>query len=440
MKIEVNNQDFQYISDNSKECNENCAFLKTTLNESYTQNATDNGCKNILSVQELKSILNHDIKIIAVTGTNGKTTTTALIYSLLIDLGYSVGLLGTRGFFVNDEKIRAKSLTTPMPLELYYDINTACNMGCEFFVMEISSHAIAQNRIEGLDFELKVHTNITSDHLDYHKTLKEYIDIKNSFFEDETKKVINKDDKNVKFNYKNSMTYSVEGTSASKLIAYTMNENGLSGAIKYFDEVCDFHSPMIGFFNLYNITSAVTSVKFLTNKPLQDICDNCENFYGVAGRMEVVSQKPLVIIDFAHTTDGIEQVCDYFKTKKLSIVFGAGGNRDRTKRPFMGQAVANFAKKIYITDDNPRDENSEDIAEDILIGIANKDNVKVILDRKEAIHTAINELKDDEVLLLLGKGDETTQEIKGEFIPFSDKDVVNNFVREFNHERKDLDR
>jgi UDP-N-acetylmuramoyl-L-alanyl-D-glutamate--2,6-diaminopimelate ligase len=427
MKIKVNNCSFESISDNSNECNEDCAFLKTDLNAKYIDDAKNRGCEDILSVKDLKKIMNNNIKIIGVTGTNGKTTTSAMIYSIFLDLGYKVAFLGTRGFFINDEKIKSKSLTTPMPLEIYDNINIACEHDCEFFVMEVSSHAIAQNRIDGLDFELKVHTNITSDHLDYHKTLKEYIDVKNSFFEDETKKIINKDDKNIKFNYINSMTYSVEGTSASKLIAYSMNEYGLTGAIKYFDEMADFHSPMLGFFNLYNITCAITSIKFLTNKPLVQICDTIENFYGVAGRMEVVSTNPLVVIDFAHTTDGISQVCDYFKTRNLVIVFGAGGDRDRTKRPFMGKEVAGYSKKIYITNDNPRTENPEDIANDILIGIANKDSVQVILDRKLAIHTAIQNLQKDEILLILGKGDETTMEINKEFIPFNDKLVVEEY-------------
>jgi UDP-N-acetylmuramoyl-L-alanyl-D-glutamate--2,6-diaminopimelate ligase len=424
MKMRVNNQPFEFVTDNSNDCNSNGAFLKTNQNQKYLEQAQNNGCHTVLDIEEFKKIINTDIKIIGITGTNGKTTTAAMIYSILLDLGFKVALLGTRGFFVNDEKIKSKSLTTPMPLEIYENIDFACQNGCEYFVMEVSSHAIAQNRVEGLEFELKVHTNITSDHLDYHKTLKDYIDIKNSFFEDETKKIINKDDKNIKFNYKNSMTYSVEGTSASKLIAYTMNDYGLSGAIKYFDEISDFHSPMLGFFNLYNITCTITSVKFLTNRPLQDICDTLENFYGVAGRMEIISSSPLIVIDFAHTADGIEQVCDYFKTRNLVVLFGAGGDRDRTKRPFMGQKVASFSKKIYITSDNPRTENPQDIVDDILIGIENKESVKVILDRKEAIKTAISELKEDEVLLVLGKGDETTQEINGEFLPFSDKVVI----------------
>jgi UDP-N-acetylmuramoyl-L-alanyl-D-glutamate--2,6-diaminopimelate ligase len=311
-----------------------------------------------------------------------------------------------------------------MPLEIYDNINQACQNSCEFFIMEVSSHAIAQNRIDGLNFSLKVHTHITSDHLDYHKTLQEYINIKNSFFQDNCKKIINKDDKNIKFNYENSITYSIEGTSVSKLIAYAMNDYGVTGALKYFDEIADFHSPMLGFFNLYNILSAITSVKFITNKALQDICDTIENFYGVAGRMEVISQKPLIIIDFAHTTDGIEQVCNYFKTKTLVILFGAGGNRDKIKRPFMGKTVADYSKKIYLTSDNPRDENPQDIIDDILIGINNKNSVKVILDRKEAIKEAINNLEKNEILLILGKGDETTFEINGEFKPFNDKNIV----------------
>lgn len=423
MIVEVNNKEYKYITDNSKECNKDTAFLSTKLSCKYANDALANGCAKVIDVNELKQNLSTNIKVIGITGTNGKTTTSACIYSMLLDLGYKVALLGTRGFFINDEVIDQKTFTTPMPLELYSKINQAINSDCEYFVMEVSSHAIAQDRIEGLGFELKIHTNITGDHLDYHKTLEEYIRVKNSFFADETKKIINKDDKNVQFNHINAITYSLEVASVSKVMAYSLND-GISGVVKYFDEVADFSSQLVGVFNIYNILASISAIKVLTNKPLEEICEVVENFAGVAGRAQAVSFEPFVVVDFAHTHDGIKNVLDTFANKEIIAVFGAGGNRDKTKRPLMGKVAEYGAKKIIITSDNPRDEEPMDIIDDILAGIIDKSKVEVIEDRREAIKRGLELMGKNSVLLVLGKGDETYQEIKGKHIPYNDKDTI----------------
>jgi UDP-N-acetylmuramoyl-L-alanyl-D-glutamate--2,6-diaminopimelate ligase len=182
--LNINNKSF---TDNSKEANKDTYFVITSLNEKYIQNAKDNGCENFIDAKDLKNHIDISaIKIIGITGTNGKTTTAAAIYSILLDLGFKVALQGTRGFFINDEKVEDYTLTTPMQLDNFAHILKALDNGCDFFVMEVSSHAIAQKRVEGLDFELKVLTNITRDHLDFHKTIQEYIDVKNSFLSDES--------------------------------------------------------------------------------------------------------------------------------------------------------------------------------------------------------------------------------------------------------------
>ena len=199
------------ITDDSRICDSNTYFFADHQSRRYIDDAQSKGCAGVLYPADLRDLVSLDaIKVVGVTGTNGKTTTTALIYSLLLDLGYQVALLGTRGFFINETRGADKSLTTPSLLENMHDIYQAKKAGCDYFIMEVSSHGIDQKRIEGIDFALKIHTNITGDHLDYHKTFENYRDVKNSFLSDETPKLINKDDPHVDFNYKNAMTYAIE--------------------------------------------------------------------------------------------------------------------------------------------------------------------------------------------------------------------------------------
>jgi UDP-N-acetylmuramoyl-L-alanyl-D-glutamate--2,6-diaminopimelate ligase len=200
--------------------------------------------------------------------------------------------------------------------------------------------------------------------------------------------------------------------------------HGITAGIKHLQEEATFHSPMVGLFNLFNLMAAIGSVQMLTKRPIQEICDVVENFAGVAGRMEVVSRDPLVIVDFAHTDDGMFQVLDSIKDRDISVVFGAGGNRDKGKRPRMGAVAGRFAKKIYVTSDNPRDEVPEMILEDILVGLYGKDHVTATPDRKLAIKMALDDLGENDVLLILGKGDEDYQEVKGVKHHFDDREVV----------------
>ena len=195
-KIAIPDKKYQYITDDNRFCDKNTAFLITKQNQKFTKN---NCCCNI-NLDDIRSVFYIDeVKIIGITGTNGKTTTSSLIYSLLLDLGYKVALQGTRGFFINGKEVEKMSHTTPPILDTYRHIYQAVAEDCDFFVMEVSSHAIAQERIETLNFKLKVHTNITGDHLDFHQTMANYIAVKNSFFQDESQKIINIDDKNIIF-------------------------------------------------------------------------------------------------------------------------------------------------------------------------------------------------------------------------------------------------
>ncbi|WP_457594839.1 UDP-N-acetylmuramoyl-L-alanyl-D-glutamate--2,6-diaminopimelate ligase [Hydrogenimonas sp.] len=411
------------VTDDSREAREGTLFLTTKLNRRFEAEAKERGATPVTPEALRKALGIERLDIVGITGTNGKTTTAAAIYSILLDLGYKAALQGTRGLYINDERVGEKSLTTPPPLATLANMYEAHRSGCEFFVMEVSSHAIEQERIDGIDFALKIHTNITSDHLDYHGSIEAYRAVKSLFFQDETKKLINRDEEILKFNPKNAYGYGIENPATYKVMAYTLG-GGVSGVLKHFETVIPFETPLQGFFNLYNITAAIAAVHILTDEDLGDICEAAENFGGVAGRMEIVSEEPLVIVDFAHTEDGIRQVLDSLREKEIRVVFGAGGDRDRTKRPAMGRAAASVAKKLYITSDNPRSEDPMQIIEEIAEGVEEKPKIEKIVDRKEAIERAIAEMEPNEALLVLGKGDETWQEIGGAKIPFDDRAVI----------------
>ncbi|WQS35747.1 UDP-N-acetylmuramoyl-L-alanyl-D-glutamate--2,6-diaminopimelate ligase [Helicobacter pylori] len=432
------NHAYSFLSDNTHEVLENpkeILFVKTPLNEKYSPLIAEKNLA-ILDFNELKNYFDFKIKIVGITGTNGKTTTASLMYSLLLDLNKKTALLGTRGFFINDTQIKEKGLTTPTLLELYSDLEEAIRLGCEYFIMEVSSHAIVQKRIAGLDFALKILTNITSDHLDFHQNIENYRDAKNSFFKDEGLKVINRDETNALFNPINAHTYALDKKAHLNVQAFSLNPS-ISASLCYQQDLRDpnvketalIHSPLLGRYNLYNILAGVLGVKLLTQLPLETIAPLLENFYGVKGRLEIVHSQPLVVVDFAHTTDGMQQVFESFKSQKITALFGAGGDRDKTKRPKMGAIASCYAHKIILTSDNPRSENEEDIIKDILRGINDSSKVIIEKDRKKAILNALENLKDDEVLLILGKGDESTQIFKDKTIFFSDQEVVKSYYQ-----------
>ncbi len=428
MKIELPDQEFRYVTENSKECDGETAFVLTAQNAKYLDDAKAHRPHSIIKADALTSVfgLEH-IKIIGITGTNGKTSTASAIYSMLLDLDYKAAMQGTRGFFMNDEVVEGKTLTTPSVLNTYRHIYQAVANGCDYFVMEVSSHAIAQERIEGIPFALKILTNITQDHLDYHNDLQSYIAVKNSFFQDEGLKLINKDEPKAQFNIKNTYTYGIENPASYKIMAYTLND-GISAILQHFNQVGPIHSPLYGFFNLYNITAAVGAVHLLTKRSLEEICETVDNFAGVSGRMEVVSKEPPVLVDFAHTPDGMQQVLNSLKEKDLLVVFGAGGDRDKSKRPLMGRIAATLAKRVYVTSDNPRTEDPDAIVAQILEGIDDLDKVYVDVNRRTAIAKALEEQQEGEVVVILGKGDETHQIIYDQKLPFDDREVVRELI------------
>lgn len=423
MKIVKNNQLF---TDNTAEITSEAIFVVSKNNEKYLENAKALNPKAIIKDSELKNYFDFSsLKVVGITGTNGKTTTAGAIYSFLLDLGFKVALLGTRGLFINGEKIRDYSFTTPFQIEMFANLELALSYDCEYFITEVSSHAIAQNRICGVDFALKIHTNITGDHLDYHKTMEEYISTKNSFFQDDTPKLINKDDKNVKFKLKNAYSYGLDNPATYKVQAFTFRD-GTNVVVQYFGDLFTFNSDLRGTFNVYNLTAALGAVHILTNVDLSKICEVVENFAGVSGRMETISFEPYIIVDFAHTPDGMRAIFESFKDKNIITVFGAGGDRDRLKRPLMGAMADEYSKYIFLTSDNPRTEDPDVINDEILAGIKNKDKCEVELNRKLAIENSIKKGKEtpNSVVLVLGKGDEEYQIIYDKKFPFSDKKVI----------------
>ena len=423
MKLAFNEKGYDFITDDTSKLEKNTLFLKTAQNSHYYEDLKPK--PEFIISEELITIWGLEkMKVVGVTGTNGKTTVTAAIYSFLLDLDEKPALQGTRGLFAEEKRIKDKSMTTPSILETLHNMKQTMDLGCNYFIMEVSSHAIDQKRIEGLKFALKVHTNVTSDHLDYHGTVEEYRRVKSLFFADDSPKLLNKDDiKNITYNPIGAQSYGVDEPATFKVQAFALI-HGITAGIKHMQTEATFHSPMVGLFNLFNLMAAVGSVVMLTGRKVEEVCEVVQNFAGVAGRMEVVSRDPLVIVDFAHTDDGMFQVLDSIKDRDISVVFGAGGNRDKGKRPKMGAVAGRFAKKIYVTSDNPRDEVPEMILEDILIGLHGKDHVTATPDRRLAIKMALEDLEGDDALLILGKGDEDYQEIKGVKHHFDDREVV----------------
>ena len=420
--------DDNFITDNSLECEEGCYFLLTTQNKKFSKDAQNKNAK-IIDVKECKRLLKIDekIKIIGITGTNGKTTTAAAIYSILLDLGFKCGLCGTRGAFVNEVQIDEKSLTTQPILKTLSYLAFASKEKCEFFVMEVSSHALVQERIQGLEFAAKIFTNLTQDHLDFHKSFENYKQAKESFFTDESLKFINKDAAAIKFNVRNSFTYGLENPAYYHIKAYAL-EDGINALVAAKEQNYMIDSALLGLFNLYNLLAASACVNELVKPKRADLEKAITHFGGVCGRVEKVSEG--VIVDFAHTPDGIEKVLDTLKNKKLIVVFGAGGNRDKTKRPLMGGVVEHFAKIAIITSDNPRDEEPKEIMMDILKGFKDENKALLIEDRKEAIKKALELKEKDDLVVILGKGDETYQEIKGVKYDFNDKIIVKEILNQ----------
>lgn len=423
MKIPFKNT---FITDNSNECEPQCFFVECAQNACFNNEAQNKGAQ-IISLHECKEFLeiNKDMKIIGITGTNGKTTTAAIIHHILNALGHKCALCGTRGAFIGEQIIGEKGLTTAPILQTLFYLSLASKAGCNFFVMEVSSHALVQKRIESLEFAAKIFTNLTQDHLDFHKDFAHYQAAKESFFTDESVKFINIDSVKIAYNKTNAFSYSVNNKADYSVVKFDL-DSGIKALLDFRGEKLEINSLLIGLFNLYNLLSALACINELVHPNLNALQKTISQFKGVSGRVEEVAKN--VIVDFAHTPDGIEKVLEALSHKKLIVVFGAGGDRDKTKRPLMAKVAKKYAKTLIITSDNPRSESPESIIKDVLSGIKQDEHVIIEVQRKKAIQKALNLRQKDEFVVILGKGDENYQEINGIKYPFSDKEVVQEIV------------
>lgn len=373
-----------------------------------------------------------ELKLIGLTGTNGKTTTAFLIKQLLENTGKKVGLIGTVQNMVGNEIYPAK-YTTPDPYELHKLFRKMADAGCEYCVMEVSSQALVQRRVSGLKFYIGAFTNLTQDHLDYHKTFENYFDAKRILFENSEIAVTNKDDK---------YGLKIVENLSSKVLTYAVNTNNadyVAKNVKFlpdgveYELVCDYvgriHCAIPGRFSVYNSLCAAAVVLALGTE-FKDVVQAVPKCAGVKGRIEVVpcSRDFTIIIDYAHSPDGLENIISSLKEiakGRVVTLFGCGGDRDKTKRPLMGRIASELSDFCIVTSDNPRSENPSEIIENILEGMQNCSTpYKVVENRKEAIRFAIENAEKDDIILLAGKGHETYQILPTGTIHFDEREAV----------------
>jgi UDP-N-acetylmuramoyl-L-alanyl-D-glutamate--2,6-diaminopimelate ligase len=378
------------------------------------------------------------IKLIGVTGTKGKTTTSYIIKSILESAGSKTGLLGTIANYIGDKKI-SSSLTTPESNDLNELLLEMNNDGCDYVVMEVSSHALALKRVYGLNFSAAVFTNISSDHLDFHKNFENYLSAKKILFDSLSLSafgVYNVDDKSSPKIIENRVAplYSLGMSPGAdfliKNISYDLS--GTYFTIEKDNKSYSITTSLVGEFNAYNAAFAFAVTTLFGIEPSVAI-NGIKNTPQVPGRFEIVNRRnKKVIIDYSHNADSLEKTLLAIKNivkgkHPVYTVFGCGGNRDKTKRPVMGKIASELSDEVFITSDNPRNEEPLEIIKEIEAGITKK-NYKVIEDREEAIKKAISISEPDAIILIAGKGHETYQEIKGVRRHFSDREVAEKYL------------
>ena len=377
------------------------------------------------------------LKLVGVTGTNGKTTIATALYRLFKQLGYKAGLISTIRYIINDNEVDA-SHTTPDALTIQKMLAQMVNEGCEFCFMEVSSHAVVQKRIAGLRFAGGIFTNLTHDHLDYHKSFKEYLDAKKEFFNaipEDGFAITNNDDKNGKIMVQDTkasdITYGLKSMADYKA---RIIESHFDGTLFEFNGN-EVWTVFIGEFNVYNLLAVIAaSIELGENE--QEVLKLVSALKPADGRFEYVKSNDgkVAIVDYAHTPDALENVLSTINKlrkgdERIITVFGAGGNRDKLKRPKMGKVAVENSDIVVVTSDNPRNEEADEIIKDIVAGI-DKELVNKyisITDRKEAIKTAITLAKPGDIILVAGKGHETYQEVKGVRHHFDDKEIIKEF-------------
>ncbi|MCD9018491.1 UDP-N-acetylmuramoyl-L-alanyl-D-glutamate--2,6-diaminopimelate ligase [Parachryseolinea silvisoli] len=383
------------------------------------------------------------LKLTGVTGTNGKTTTATLLFQLFTKLGYAVGLISTVENRINDTVVPSTH-TTPDPIQLNELLKRMVEEGCTHVFMEVSSHAVDQERIAGVKFAGAIFTNITHDHLDYHKTFENYIKAKKKFFDDlnsDAFALVNADDKRGMVMLQNTRaakhTFGLKKMVDFKGKIITNSIEGLElevgGKNVWF--------KIVGDFNAYNLLG-VYGAAMLLGEDSEEVLTQLSSLTGAPGRFELVmpGAKVTAIVDYAHTPDALKNVLEtiaQFRTgnEQVITVVGCGGNRDKTKRPLMASIACRFSDKVVLTSDNPRDEDPMEIIREMQTGVTPTETRKtlVMADREEAIKTACMMAKDHDIILVAGKGHEDYQEIKGVKYPFDDREVVARMIKLMTH-------
>lgn len=376
------------------------------------------------------------LTIIGVTGTNGKTTVATLIWQILSKLNYKASLLGTIEKRVLQKKSQSR-LTTADPIELASAMKEMVDAGSEYLAMEVSSHALDQRRTKGISFNVAVFTNLSHDHLDYHETMNEYASAKKKLFNSLDSKnwaITNADDERGEW---------IVNSTPAKVLSFSFEDKGLlqakilksdaTGMTISIDDT-EIETPLVGRFNAYNVVEALLTCTALgiDGQAAAGILKHCD---GAPGRMERVNKdleikdEPIVFVDYAHTPNALENVLSTLKElqtrhQKLVVVFGCGGDRDKTKRPKMATIAESYANRVIVTSDNPRTEDPDTIIDHIMEGFKKPDEVTRITNREEAIYEAVLSSKAGSIVLVAGKGHETYQEINGKRIHFDDREVV----------------
>ncbi len=464
-------QNIQHITFDSRTAKENSVFFaivgSTNNGHNYVNQVIEKGCKvlvvsenidtpddcTVITVKNTHSALaivasnfygnpSEELTLIGVTGTNGKTTITTLLYQLFTRLGFQTGLLSTVVNKICERKIPSTH-TTPDPIQLNKLLREMADEGCSHCFMEVSSHAIHQKRTEGLAFNGGIFTNITHDHLDYHNTFKEYLNVKKSFFDNLNRTAFaltNIDDKNGMVMLQNTaakkITYAMKSMADYKV---KVIENQFSGLVLNINHK-EIWTKLIGDFNAYNLLAvfAVTQELGIDETEALTVISELNS---VEGRFQYLrsSSGITAIVDYAHTPDALKNVLktiDNIRTQNETVftVIGCGGDRDREKRPKMAEISCNLSDKVILTSDNPRSEDPNSIIDEMMEGVDGVHFKKTlsIVDRKQAIKTAVSMAETNDIILVAGKGHEKYQEIKGVKHHFDDMETIKELFNKFN--------
>lgn len=377
------------------------------------------------------------MKIIGVTGTNGKTTSVFMMKKIFESKGFKVGLVGTIANYIGDRKIRTDR-TTPESLELFKLFDDMVKEKVDYCLMEVSSHSLELFRVYGINFSEGIFTNLTQDHLDFHNTFENYFNAKAKLFKNCEKSIINIDDSygiRLSEGIKDKITFSIEGKGDLNAKSLYLNTKGVEFDLYYINEKVKVKLNIAGVYNVQNALGCIGAA-ICEGFTLAEAVTGIEELLAVPGRCETVTHGSAlnydIILDYAHTPDGLLNILKTvreFTEKKLITVFGCGGDRDKNKRPLMGEIAERLSDFIIITSDNPRSEEPLEIINDIMVGIKKEDNI-IIENRREAIKASMKMAKEGDVVVIAGKGHEDYQILKNGTIHFDEREIINEIIKE----------